>query len=551
MTGNTPGTGCTPFENMSHEQMLAWLDQANSGQVQAAANRLVAAAKSIRDIAEELKIRPQWVAWKGTGADAFRTWTADLANSTLRLGDFSDDAAKWLTEASGAIAQAQASIPRDTQSATANLAAAKTAHNDPDAAAVARKSTEELQALAAHKEDVRQQAAAQMRKLAQTYTWSATQMNSLERPKFPPPPGDILPEDDGAQSRDLARPTTSNAHVGSAREPGGFGSAGAVAGRPHAPASQPPGVSTVSALPSTGTHTAPDTAPAPRMDIDSFAELPQRLNPTAHAPDVATGPDPVRRGASAYPDPVPPSFANSRATAPPSPSKPTPGGTGPARAVTGPPRQGAPITGPVGPGQATPTGRPPLGPGSGGPGMNSGRMPTSPANGVVGGRPVTPPTGRPTRAIPRGLVVGSEAAPVRDPVGPTTGTPNQTGRVIGQPSKVGGRRQPSSNGTVIGGRPFPQGSNVGDNSQPSGHAGTRGPGTGSSRSTNSGTGSAHNSRTTNAARPSERRYSGGTPAPQQTSPTSDGNRNGRQRQVANEEETGQNADRRTAPRDIG
>lgn len=108
-----PGGG-TSFEGMSHEQMLAWLDRADAGQVQAAAGRLTAAAKAIREIAEELKVRPQWVAWKGEGANAFRTWSADLANSTLRLGDFSEDAAKWLTEASGAIAQAQASIPRET-----------------------------------------------------------------------------------------------------------------------------------------------------------------------------------------------------------------------------------------------------------------------------------------------------------------------------------------------------------------------------------------------------------------------------------------------------
>lgn len=111
-----PGGG-TSFEGMSHEQMLAWLDRADAGQVQAAAGRLTAAAKAIREIAEELKVRPQWVAWKGEGANAFRTWSADLANSTLRLGNFSEDAAKWLTEASGAIAQAQASIPRETGAA--------------------------------------------------------------------------------------------------------------------------------------------------------------------------------------------------------------------------------------------------------------------------------------------------------------------------------------------------------------------------------------------------------------------------------------------------
>ena len=203
MSGKETGGG-TSFEDMSHEQMLAWLDQANSGTVQAAADRLVSAAEEIRKIAEELKVRPQWVEWKGEGADAFRTWADDLANSTLRLGDFSEDAAKWLGETSGAIAQAQASIPRDAGSAQANLDAARSARNDPDAAAVGAKSASELAALAAHKEEVRQQAAAQMRKLGQTYAWSATQMEALERPKFPPPPKALVPTDSRSIGHDDA-----------------------------------------------------------------------------------------------------------------------------------------------------------------------------------------------------------------------------------------------------------------------------------------------------------------------------------------------------------
>lgn len=97
---------------------------------------------------------------EGEGAEAFRTWSGDLANATLALGDFSQDSAKWLTRASEAIGTAQASIPRDKAGAKANLDAATAAHNDPDAAAVASKSSSELQAIAANKEKVRQEAAA-------------------------------------------------------------------------------------------------------------------------------------------------------------------------------------------------------------------------------------------------------------------------------------------------------------------------------------------------------------------------------------------------------
>ncbi|MEK8143497.1 hypothetical protein NKH18_19530 [Streptomyces sp. M10(2022)] len=119
-TGTDGGTGMdhkeagqgTPFDGMSHEEMLAWLDASNSGAIQGASDRLVSAAKEIRKIAEELKVRPQTVEWKGDGADAFRTWSADLANATLRLGAYSEGASKWLAQASDSLATAQAAIPR-------------------------------------------------------------------------------------------------------------------------------------------------------------------------------------------------------------------------------------------------------------------------------------------------------------------------------------------------------------------------------------------------------------------------------------------------------
>ncbi|MEU0299558.1 hypothetical protein ABZ252_08835 [Streptomyces sp. NPDC006175] len=117
---------------MTHETMLAWLDMANSGAIQGASDRLLSAAKEIRTVANELKGRPQTVEWKGEGADAFRTWS-----------------------------------------------------DDPDASAVAQKSAETL--LAA-KEASRQEAAAEMRKLAQSYALSASQLDGLESGRRATPP---------------------------------------------------------------------------------------------------------------------------------------------------------------------------------------------------------------------------------------------------------------------------------------------------------------------------------------------------------------------------
>ncbi|MEW2259857.1 hypothetical protein [Streptomyces sp. NPDC047869] len=79
--------GNDPFADMSHEEMLDWLDKVNPAIVQAGAEKLLAAADVIEKIATELKTRPQYVEWRGRGADSFRAWGGDLANAALRIAD--------------------------------------------------------------------------------------------------------------------------------------------------------------------------------------------------------------------------------------------------------------------------------------------------------------------------------------------------------------------------------------------------------------------------------------------------------------------------------
>lgn len=466
MAGTGSGGG-TSFENMSHEQMLAWLDQANSGEVQAAATRLTAAAKEIRKIAEELKVRPQWVEWKGEGADAFRAWANDLANSTHRLGDFSENSGKWLSEASNAIATAQASIPRDTKSAHANLVAATAAHNDPDAAAIRTKSAAELAALKADQEKVRLEAAAQMRKLGQSYEHSATQMNALPRPKFPPPPTVIRPPSDST-SENLVRPgsgteTTSTGFSGG----GGSGSAavgGSGATRPghHNAFVSSEGHSRVQggalSLPerdASGHLRMPVPAPETHVGVDSVVPLPdthQRpLTGPASVPPPATRPElgPVLPTSP----PIPPmaggiarlpstsgqggrQFSEGRV---PGRTGPGPVGSAPSRGVTGvspPPGRNLPTAGgaagrPVPAGQQSAYGR----------GASSG-------SGITGGRP-SPMTGsgRPAgRASGRAL--GGESTGGRDSTGraPIAGQP--TARATGPTTR---RAMPSARDGIVGG----------------------------------------------------------------------------------------------------
>jgi hypothetical protein len=456
--------GRDPFDGMSHEAMLEWLDQANSGSVQAAAEKLKAAAKEIHSIAQDLKVRPQWVKWKGEGAEAFRTWSGDLANATLALGDFSQDSAKWLTRASEAIGTAQASIPRDKASAKANLDAATAAHNDPDAAAVASKSSSELQAIAANKEKVRQEAAGEMRKLGQAYSLSSTQMDSLPRPKFPPPPKAFVPE---VRRRDTAE---------------GYGGA---TGQASSGASK----GAVGAVPGATGHAAvtPDTTPAHRgsvtsaqptpsiderptqMGIDSVGTLPE-VSPPVTAP----GPSQPGPSVTGQPSPTPPPFTGPVSPAYGTSRGPLTGrGTGPtARGISpmgnakGTVRSGGPSVESATGRPSAPGGRGPMMPGqnatsTGRAGAPGGRLPTS--NGVAGGRP-QPVTGQPSKGIPRGKVMGAEGVTngrgTTSGQGPTGARPTTMGATGAPRGESAGRRVAGATGEkggIVGGRPQPQG----------------------------------------------------------------------------------------------
>lgn len=427
------GGGKTPFESMSHEDMLAWLDQADAGMVLAAAAKLVMVAAEIKKAGEELKTRPQWVSWKGEGADSFRAWSADLANATLRLADYSQGASKWLTEAAGTIGSVQASIPRDTKygqstmsKAQANLEAAKATPKDPDSASVTRDSTRDIQAVLAKREAERQEAARQMKKLGESYTLSAEQMDALEKPVFPPPPAALVPPDDEhMKGEDIGG---SGGGTGTA-EPGTAGPVGS-GGRASGSVGQGGGVS--------GPVGTPETADVPGapvggtvrpqsptgVEIDSVATLPE--TPTAPSgppsgPPVAGG---RPEGTAAMPPGVVPPVAGG-AQRPTSPS--------------------------VGTGRPSPGFRPPVVPGQTPRGTGPSAQRPAPGGGITGGRPVAPSPGRGTGGIPRGTVIGGEGVYGRgsasQPVG--TGRPGavQGGtasdrRIAGQPEGiVGGRPQ--------------------------------------------------------------------------------------------------------------
>ncbi|GGO34773.1 translation initiation factor IF-2 [Streptomyces lasiicapitis] len=487
--------GGTSFESMSHEQMLAWLDQANGGVVQAAADRLVAAATEIRKIADELKVRPQWVRWKGEGANAFRTWSGQLANTTHRLGDFSEDSAKWLARASEAIATAQASIPRDKAGAEGNLKAAQSAPNDPDARVVGAKSADELARIAEGKEKVRQEAAAEMRKLGQAYQLSAQQLEGLERPRFRPLPEAVQP---GPQHfRQSEAP--SSEWRGAALSPSS--PAAVAAGGPSAVGLPPSSAENVAPSggmgggpdgPGTAQRTSVPQAPGPGgvgpvavepvgVEIDGTSTLPQAPSappanpggpPSSGRPDGGTaqptGVFPPTLGGPRLPvnPAMPPGPGRAMPTGGRPPTQPGPGPTGP---VPGRAPAGGPPVPPNSPGPTRPVvgGTPTLPPGRAGgapPGPSAGR------DGIVGGRPAPSTPG----GLPRGSAIGGPNAgtgargPVvgRGPMGPGSGV------VGGQPRQQG--RAGDARGFTSGGSGLGQGRNPaggGSASSPTGRNG--------------------------------------------------------------------------------
>lgn len=500
--------GGNPFDDMSHECMLRWLDQANSGTVQAAADRLAKAAEEIHKIAEELKIRPQWVEWKGEGANAFRTWTADLANSTLRLGDFSESSAKWLAQASSAIARAQATIPRDTGAAESNRVAAASVPNDPDADAVSTKSAAELAALAENKEKVRQEAAAEMIKLGQAYEFSAVQLNALERPKFPPPPEAFVPVGSGSV-RDNADQMRRDESVGGM--PIGEGNATLGAPRSRESAPDVSEARRILDVPPRERVAAEENEPPTRMGIDSVETL---------LPDKQSTTGPL----SGPPGPGRPDGSGSLPQTSFIPSVPR---GGPGFPAGSPPVQGRPGT----------TNRMPHVPSQTIPAPNPGRA--TGGTGIVGGRPVTPPMGGATGATHRGTVVGAPGPSGRPQLG-TTGTTTPRGRAVGQYGQTPGHRLPSPNGGVVGGTPQRTGRVTSGNSS-SVDTGSTGSATATSGMTRNGVAGG-----TSGAASAEARGQGATRTPRLNSADAAG-RNAQTRRSASEKETRRSGSGRIVP----
>ncbi|MEU0086558.1 hypothetical protein [Streptomyces sp. NPDC006274] len=428
-----PQPRSTDFESMTHQQLVALLASADPSGASSLATKLANAASTITKIGEDIRTHVTGLPWHGEGGDAFRDWGSQTASATLRLGQYSEVASRWMEQVSQAITEAKAAMPplSETTQAQGALRKAESAlataidpanRNDPDARTLARSAESDATAAQGRIDAARGEAALRLRKLAQTYEFSAQQVNSVTPPTFPPPAmymgGDWERRDQQALS---AGGTTETGHART-----GYAIAG---GGPHPFVSEDTGQP--AGLPNEVSSGFGRREIPTRMELDSLA-------PMTSAPPAPTSPLP--------PAETPTSRLDLTVT-PPSVPPPAPG----RRAVT---PSTPPVTGRSGTGglrQSPLPGQAPQNTGT------SGRLPRD--NGITGGRPVPPAASGPAKGLPRGTVVGGEGTTPRGPMGHGPGGHMGHG-ASQQGGASGGRRLARESGGIVGGTPQHTGRSV-------------------------------------------------------------------------------------------
>lgn len=430
------------FESKSHEELRAMVAQASPQAAADLSRKLADAAKALSEIGDGLKKHTAHVAWEGEGGEAFRTWGSDLANATQRLSAFSGAAGTWMGHAAETLAHVHSSMPEVSAGARTVLDAYRGAHpgqvgsvapplsgtGGAGGAGLQGQGPTQQQAYAAQQrlDADRAEAARLMRQLAESYSWSAHNMQGAERPVFPAMPSDFIPNPGGKE--DLRQ----------SPEPGAGGTL-AQGGSSSPPMTAPVGDAARSfadasaperhvSLPSTAAS-APEQPVASRIDA---------IAPAAQAPGQSTV-APPSSGTSLSPVPLLP-------IATPVSASPRPGVSTAQvpRAIDEPRSAGTPAGG---------VGR--VSPGRSVAGAPIDRLPGGAGDGIVGGRATPHPVEQPTRAIPRGTVIGAE--PARGQVQTGTSIPHAPGAGptasgSGRPGTGGGRRLASEPGGVVGGR---------------------------------------------------------------------------------------------------
>ncbi len=441
--GGKPQQRRTDFESMTHQQLVALIASANPTGASNLASRLSQASSTITSIGEDIRAYVTGLPWHGEGGDAFRAWGGQMASTTLRLGEYSRGASQWMEEVAQAIGEAKAAMPPISETTRAQNALTKangtyeTAtdpanRNDPDARGLARTAQSDAAAAEARIDVLRGEAALRLRKLAQTYEFTAHQVNAKPPPTFPPPAAFM-----GGWRGNRPKGQASSGEVSPARPVlggGPVGSARSVSGGDHGPSvatsvSRDPMADLPLADASGLSSQPPRVEPPTRMEIDGLATLPTAMHPSPSTSPVVPPSIGTSEPLGVQPMPTPAASGAGSVKKPWQPAPPVTGRPGP----TGGRLPGLPIQGPTGPGA-------------------SARLPHD--TGIVGGRPTSPATGT-GRGMPRGLVVGGEGtAGTRGPMGMGHSSGMGSGSGGARPgASGGGGRYASQAGGIVAGNP--------------------------------------------------------------------------------------------------
>ena len=373
------------------------LAAANPETLKAHADLLKDVAGAVDEVAEDLRTYVKSVPWEGEAGKAFEAWGEQTWKATMLLGDYAAVGGTWMSEAAQTLSEVKKNLPKVDKTALGNLDAATKYHNDPDSQKVSSDARAKL-------DEDHANAVQQMNKLAQAYSLAAFVIKQQEPPSFAPPPEAFVPTGDYYGGSDESWSSDSTG--------GGGGTSGGYVSSARYSSTESRNVPSASVGQLETQTPTPSLSRPVNMEIDGVAALPESQLPSVDKPSI---PSAGRADAGTPPVPgvVPPAFG---------------GGSGGVR-----PPGGA---------------RPPSLSGQGLLGSGpSARMPRE--SGIVGGRPVTPTSGRPSGGIPRGTVVGGEGVHGRPPA---TGGMGMGGSAGAQGGISGGRRLAGEAGGVVGAR---------------------------------------------------------------------------------------------------
>ncbi|MEU8996976.1 hypothetical protein AB0C95_19550 [Streptomyces caniferus] len=213
MAENTVGLGimgCTDFEKSSHQALYDMVADADHLQIVVMGADLVDAGKEIARITDDLEAYAQQTRahWKGEGAQAFDDWTRETAAESRKLGHYAKSTGEAMVDAATALGQAKL-MPKPP--ALRNFVETDTSKPNGVTALT--------------KDPAREDAIAEMNRLASYYRTAQEKIAGQEVPNFRPASG-FVPEPPLENDRISNRQALDRqANSGGTHEPGSAGGA--------------------------------------------------------------------------------------------------------------------------------------------------------------------------------------------------------------------------------------------------------------------------------------------------------------------------------------